>query len=198
LHAPCRVAVVLSAAKDQWIVGQDDVWIVNGQWHLALLNGKASVYTQGPGSSGIGGYISGNTFVNDGKWHYVGFSQSGPTYSTYVDGVLDLQKTIGTPVSYDPTVASGIADDRRDAAYYFSGSIDELGVWYATLSNMDFLTLYNTGLGCAYPYGSSTLATTTYAGQGYTYDALATFWQREVTNTRTPAQGTRTRIRRPR
>jgi hypothetical protein len=40
---------------------------------------------------------------------------------------------------------------------------------------MDFLTLYNAGLGYAYPYGSSTLATSTYSPQYYNYDALGNF-----------------------
>src|SRR5450631_2277378 len=37
---------------------------------------------------------------------------------------------------------------------------------------MDFLTLYNAGKGYAYPFGSSTLASTTYSAQYYSYDAL--------------------------
>jgi RHS repeat-associated protein len=164
--------VKTSSSNEQWIIDQDDVGTVNGQWRLAIVNGKASVYTSGTGGAGTNAYISGSIRVNDGNWHYVGFSQSGPTYAIYVDGVLDTQQTVGTPVSYDPTVAAGIGYDRRDASNYFSGSLDDLGVWYTTLSNMDFLTLYNAGIGYAYPYGSSTLATTTYAGQGYTYDAL--------------------------
>jgi YD repeat-containing protein len=105
----------------------------------------------------------------------VGVSQNGNTHTIYVDGVQDFATTTGTAVNYDPTVPSGIGYDRRDAAYYFNGDIDELGVWTTTLSNMDFLTLYNAGNGYAYPYGSSTLATSTYSAQYYNYDALGNF-----------------------
>jgi RHS repeat-associated protein len=164
--------VKTTSNNEEWIIGQNDVGVVNGQWHLSLYQGRVIFYTQGTGGAGNGGSVVGNIAVNDGKWHYVGGSQYGTTYSIYVDGLLDVQQTVGAPVSYDPNVQSGIGYSRRNAAYYFNGTIDELGVWYTTLSNMDFLTLYNAGIGYAYPYGSSTLATTTYAGQSYSYDAL--------------------------
>jgi YD repeat-containing protein len=161
--------------SQQWIIGQTNVGAVNGQWNLKLVNGKVVFYTQATGGGGNGGLISGNISVNDGKWHYVGGSQSGSTYAVYVDGVLDVQQSVGTPVSYDPTVPSGIGYNRRDATYYFNGDIDELGVWSTTLSNMDFLTLYNAGRGYGYPWGTSTLATSTYSPQYYNYDALGNF-----------------------
>jgi hypothetical protein len=56
---------------------QDDVGTVNGQWHLQINRGKVTVYTNATGGAGTQGFLSGNTRVNDGNWHYVGFSQSG-------------------------------------------------------------------------------------------------------------------------
>jgi RHS repeat-associated protein len=140
---------------------------VSREWQGALLHARDRW--------GNGGSFSGTISVNDGKWHYVGATQRGSLYTIYVDGVLDVQKAVGTPVSYDPTVAAGIGYGRRDAAYYFNGDIDELGVWFTTLTNMDFLTLYNNGIGYAYPYSVGSLATTTYSAQPYTYDALGNF-----------------------
>jgi RHS repeat-associated protein len=161
--------------SQQWIIGQTNVGAVNGQWNLKLINGKVVFYTQATGGAGNNGSFSGNISVNDGKWHYVGASQSGSTYAIYVDGVLDVQQSVGSPVSYDPTVPSGIGYNRRDATNYFEGDIDELGVWSTTLSITDFLTLYNAGRGYGYPWGTSTLATSTYSLQYYNYDALGNF-----------------------
>ena len=48
---------------------------------------------------------------------------------------------------------------------YFNGYIDEIGVWTSTLSQNDLPTLYNGRIGYAYPFGSSTLATSTYAAE---------------------------------
>jgi RHS repeat-associated protein len=172
--------VKTTSSYQEWIIGQNDVGPMNGQWAFGILSGKVFFYTEGGGSGN--GLISGNISVNDGTWHYVGASQNGATYSIYVDGVLDVQKTSGAPVSYDPTLAAGIGYDRREAAYYFNGDIDELGVWSTTLSNLDFLTLYNAGIGYVYPYSAGSLATTTYAGQGYGYDALGNFTAKGTNN----------------
>jgi RHS repeat-associated protein len=163
--------VMTTSTNSQMVIAQRDVGVVNGQWQFLVNGGKVGFYTEGSGH-GMGDILYGNTSVNDGKWHYIGASQSGATYTIYVDGVVDAVITAGTPVSYDPNLAAGIGYNRRDAANYFSGYVDEIGVWTSTLSTMDFVTLYNAGSGYGYPYSVGSLASTTYSPQSYIYDAL--------------------------
>jgi RHS repeat-associated protein len=167
--------VKTSSAGTGWIMGQTDVGTVTGWWSFRVSNGNVDMFTDDQSGGGTGSTIGGKINVADGNWHYVGFSQNGTTYTIYVDGVLDVQKKVGTAVSYDPTIGAGIGYNRRGNDTYFTGDIDELAVWNSTLSQNDFLTLYNVGLGYGYPWGTSTLATSTYNFQSYTYDALGNF-----------------------
>src|SRR5262249_14213277 len=107
-----------TSSNQEWIIGQNNVGAVKRPWGFWILGGKVFFYTEGGGSGN--GLVSGNVSVNDGNWHYVGASQNGSTYTIYVDGVLDVQKTSGAPVSYDPNLLAGIGYDRREAAYYFN------------------------------------------------------------------------------
>jgi hypothetical protein len=72
-------------------------------------------------------------------------------------------------------VLSSIGYDRGDSLAYFSGDLDEIGVWTSMLSNMDFVSRYNAGSGYGYPWSPSSLATTTYSARYYNYDALGNF-----------------------
>jgi len=108
-------------------------------------------------TGGSSGTVQGNTTVTDGNWHHVGIVQNGTAYTFYVDGAADGSITSGTPVTYDSGRGGAIGYDPLDVEYgsdpqYFYGSIDEVGVWNASLSASDFANLYNSGAGRQYPF----------------------------------------------
>lgn len=141
------------------IVAQRNSDPQNGQWQLRIggdstgASGKITFYTEGGGNTNSPIEMPyGNSTITDGNWHHIGVSQNGATYSFYLDGELDGSDTAGTVVSYDGALVGGIGYDRRDSVDYFSGSLDEIGVWNISLSAADFAALYNAGAGRQYPF----------------------------------------------
>ena len=116
---------------------------------MFLFQHKLNFYT-----SGIAGNpVTSNVSIDDDNWHLVGIAQSGSTYSIYVDGVLDNTVTQGNPTDYQTTSIGGaIGYDPRLNSSYFSGAIDEVGIWNTRLSAADFANLYNAGTGKQYPF----------------------------------------------
>ena len=88
---------------------------------LAFYDGSVSVY--------------GTKVINDGKWHHVAVTFSGTILRFYVDGALDIQRTITgvSSLSGQPLEVgrSGNASDRR----YFTGIIDEPRVFPVALDD---------------------------------------------------------------
>jgi hypothetical protein len=133
--------VKTTAMGTQRVIDQVDSLNGHGQWSLYLNDGVPAFYTERGGQGG--GVVSANVAVNDGNWHQVGVSQSGTTYTFYVDGVQMNSVTQGDLISYESDVTAAIGYNRRGGSEYFNGDIDEVGVWNATLSASDFATLYN-------------------------------------------------------
>ncbi|QEE50828.1 T9SS type A sorting domain-containing protein [Flavobacterium alkalisoli] len=81
-----------------------------------------------------GGGINGTVNVNDGNWHHVAVTYDNSLttnkYKLYVDGVLDTQGDISTPLN-TMAVTDMIIGRRINASFggYFDGSIDEVRVW---------------------------------------------------------------------
>ena len=103
-----------------------------------------------------GGNVSINSSgtVTDGNWHLAVATQSGTAMTLYLDGASQGSNT-GTPQSYSGYWRIG---SYRNSAYshgangYFSGTIDEVGIWNRALSSSEITTLYNSGSGRQYPF----------------------------------------------
>ncbi|WP_417353626.1 LamG-like jellyroll fold domain-containing protein [Flavobacterium alkalisoli] len=81
-----------------------------------------------------GGGINGTVNVNDGNWHHVAVTYDNSLttnkYKLYVDGVLDTQGDITTPLN--TLAATDMIIGRRinsSLGGFFDGSIDEIRVW---------------------------------------------------------------------
>jgi hypothetical protein len=69
--------------------------------------------------------VLGNAVINDGQWHFVGFTRSGATINVYVDNALDKTDT--------GSATTNITDDGGDsylgapfgATAYYEGNIDD-------------------------------------------------------------------------
>ena len=83
-------------------------------------------------------------------WHYVGMERSGGTWRGYVDG-----SACGTTYGNAPRTPSGDFIIGSDyplslAPHYFTGQVDEVGIWNKVLSATEKSDLYNSGTGSFY------------------------------------------------
>jgi len=95
----------------------------------------------------------GTTGIIDGKWHHVAvlFDRDANLVSYYVDGSLsasDSLSTLGTesltPTTFSPnaTLVGSSGNDTWSA----QGAVDDLGIWYRTLSLEEIVAIYAQGL----------------------------------------------------
>ena len=105
------------------------------------------------------GAAVGVTTLGDAAWttwvHVVlVWDESANTMTPFVDG------TKGTPFSPPGTGIHSAAADFMVGTYgiagtpgaYYSGAVDEMGVWSRALSDSEVAELYNSGSGLAYPF----------------------------------------------
>jgi hypothetical protein len=120
------------------------------------LNGCFGIAIGGNTANRVSAYIApnwrqGNTAVNDGKWHHVGYTlDSSYNMQFYFDGVTDsalIANAGGFPSSGGPFV---IGSDAIDANYY-TGSLDEVRVYNRALTAQQVADLYNAGATTANP-----------------------------------------------
>ncbi|MFT4838319.1 MAG: hypothetical protein ACI9V9_000225 [Oleispira sp.] len=79
--------------------------------------------------------IISNTSLSDGVWRHIGFSYDGSTAKIYIDGVLDIEATLSTPVPDGNLLGIGARIDEDETAYdLFHGEIDEIRMWNIALT----------------------------------------------------------------
>ena len=82
-----------------------------------------------------GGGLTGSVNVTDNNWHHVAVTYdataSSDKYKLYVDGALDTEGDISTPLNTDPTTGAFMIGVRTDSSSstMFDGSIDEVRVY---------------------------------------------------------------------
>lgn len=95
--------------------------------------------------------------VSDGDWHMA--------IATFEDGVGSKLYVDNATVVSDSTQTGAVtpvknfwigAQDRIVQPLYFTGTIDEVGVWSRALTGSEVSSLYNSGSGLAYPFTTST------------------------------------------
>ena len=110
-------------------------------WILEYANGHACVDSWGTGTC-VG------ALINDGNWHFIGFTYSSGTSATvYIDGVGTAASWSGTPAVNTLSGTSG----RIGYGYtnYYSGSIANAQIYNTTLTANQIQALYLEGIGGA-------------------------------------------------
>lgn len=131
----------------------------NYGWQCAITaTGKAILDVRD--SVGTDYQATGATSINDGNWHYVVCLWNGTTGSVYIDGnsTADGTGTMPTASSWPYGYATiGAAKYNSSLTFqYYTGNIDEVGIWNRALSTSEMSQLYNSGAGFAYPFGVTT------------------------------------------
>jgi len=107
---------------------------------------------------------SGNTFsdltssgatVNDDSWHHIVMTYTAGTHKIYIDNVeRGSSSPTATNIYYDGNynafIGCGEAGTTREA--FFTGTIDEVGIWDRVLTISEIDELYNSGIGNEYPF----------------------------------------------
>ena len=99
--------------------------------------------------------VNGTSNVNNNAWHLLvaTFDRNGDL-RLYVDGIQEAYANISTitdPVNNTSDFCIGYRN-YAISPFYFTGSIDEAGVWNRTLAAAEVTQLYNSGNGLAYPF----------------------------------------------
>jgi len=120
----------------------------NYQWALTMQTGNKLEfqYTDGGGSYRQSISISA---VPNTNWHHIAITRAGITDSIYIDGVLDKRANNGTAGFADSggnAFRIGYAVGWWRGADYFTGSIDDVRIYKATLLSSQIKQLYAQGL----------------------------------------------------
>ena len=91
--------------------------------------------------------LTSNTTVNDSKWHHIAFTYTGSTLRLYIDGVEDGNSpatSVPVPTSTNDKFAIGVLyTDKHNITSEFDGSIDEIRIWDAALSQVEIQYIMN-------------------------------------------------------
>lgn len=85
----------------------------------------------------VGNSILGLAKINDGTWHFIAGTYNGHSGKIYVDGVLEDTMKCSMVLTPSQTY---IGNDQQHE--YFTGSLDEIGVWNRELSAKEVYVLY--------------------------------------------------------
>lgn len=116
---------------------------IEGAWALQYQGGGVLAFLDGS-SSGNPSVAAG---LNDNIWHHVLAANDGTTTRLYVDGTLrsSYAETIYNLNSLaGRQTAAGANYD--GAGNFFTGAIDDVGIWTRVLSASEVLQIYNNGL----------------------------------------------------
>lgn len=147
-------------------------------WVKTTANG-GGIYSSGPavadqafavsvGSSGInngtidvssfnGTGVRSSALVNDNIWHYVVVTYNGGAMNStncliYVDGALTSSVGGSGVTNGSQNTNYAIGYWALTSGFYFTGQIDEMGIWNRVLTTVEVADLYSGGVGLTYPF----------------------------------------------
>jgi len=92
---------------------------------------------------------------NDNEWHLANVTRIGDTFTLYMDGVFQEDKT-SADLIVDQSLDTWLGLAYNLSTGYiidFNGVLDEAAIWYRGLLQAEITALYNDGNGLAYPFG---------------------------------------------
>ena len=92
---------------------------------------------------------SGTTIVNDGNWHLAVITRNGDTFNVYLDGNSTAEASVTAGGNYGNI--NMIGQNGHDTINgFFTGQVDEVGIWSRILDSSEITELYNSGSGLPY------------------------------------------------
>jgi hypothetical protein len=136
--------------------------IGNQAYYWNVAGTKKLRYNRPP--LGVGdSLIDYNVTLSTATWYHVVIVYDGSNQSLYLDGTLvagpTAQSGLGTDASSANAVSIGARVQSGSTATFFSGKVDEVGLWDRALTGSEITQLYNAGTGCQYSFAACTSAT---------------------------------------
>jgi hypothetical protein len=123
----------VKTTTDGYILACADNVNSSGGYHLGVESGTIKVY--------IGGqWYFLNITVDDNQWHHVAVTVESLVLTVYVDLAVDLSTNCSATTSYNGPRAIG---SWSNAANYFAGIYDDIGIWDRALNFCELSELYN-------------------------------------------------------
>ena len=97
-------------------------------------------------SSGSNRYATSPSSFNNGQWHHGVVTFDGSIVRLYVDGVQVGTRTTASSPETSGSHPLKIGANSRTVSNLFTGSIDEVGIWNRTLTNIEIANLRNNGV----------------------------------------------------
>lgn len=101
---------------------------------------------------GGAGIATSTTSINTGAWVMCSITYDGTNIRVYVNGVLEAT---GANKAGSLSGTTRIIGADGTPGNYWNGSLDEMGIWTRTLTGAEITSLYNSGSGYQYPFGTA-------------------------------------------
>ncbi len=98
---------------------------------------------------------SGNSY-DDNSWHFIVMTFDGTSLIVYADNIAGTTVSASGNIQSSTTSATIGSYGKATTQTFFTGDIDEVGIWNRALSSTEVSELYNGGSGLTYPFGIST------------------------------------------
>jgi len=89
--------------------------------------------------------------IADGIWHHVVATWNGTTAYLYVDNSKSTGQSWAHTMAYCTTTKFNLGKSIYNSNYW-TGSLDEVGIWNRALTDTEVSQLYNSGSGRSYPF----------------------------------------------
>ena len=88
--------------------------------------------------------------ISDGDWHLAVAIKNGDNYSLYIDGSTIANSTLNSSLgTFSTTTLIGVGSSSAITRFW-NGTIDEIGIWNRTLTQLEITQLYNNGVGISH------------------------------------------------
>ena len=121
----------------------DSVWrmLIGSSWGVSLYYLASSTAWKVEWASAGSGNITTSAISQD-TWYHVVLVNNGGTFTLYLNGVSQ-----GTGSTSSVSSSTSITIGSDGTGNYFSGLIDDFGIWSRSLSTTEISALYNSGTG---------------------------------------------------
>lgn len=147
-------------------------------WGVQLYNASGTLQIQFFGNTNSNTPASFNWTPSTSTWYHIVFTKpTGTTASTlYING--SSQGTAGSQ-SFSNYAKSLYFGNRDASGSWLNGKLDEIGLWSREITGAEVTSLYNSGSGTTYPFGTAYSIT---AAKGtFTLTGIATLFNKSLT-----------------
>lgn len=96
------------------------------------------------------------TILDNTNFYHIVFTCDAGTWVAYVNGVSEINGSYSPATNGFNKVFMGVTITATSYYGYFTGVVDEVGIWNRALTSDEASALYNAGSGLAYPFSTGT------------------------------------------